>query len=126
MYGFAVYAPLTTTHEQRPATLVLDLVEDRPYITQILIEVFMNRTQIYLNPAQQKALNTLAARTGRTQTELIRDAIDQFVGERKASGRASVIKRSAGLWKGREDLPDFAAVRREADRVSTRPRSVAG
>ncbi len=86
----------------------------------------MNRTQIYLSPAQQKALNALAARTGRTQTELILDAIDRSVGERKASGRASVIKRSAGLWKGREDLPDFVAVRRAADRVSTRPRSVAG
>lgn len=86
----------------------------------------MNRTQIYLSRAQQKALKDLAARTGRTQIELIGDAIDRFVGQRKPSGRASVIKRSAGLWKGREDLPDFAAVRREADRVSTRPGSAAG
>jgi predicted transcriptional regulator len=80
----------------------------------------MNRTQIYLSPAQQKALKAMAARTGRTKSELIRDAIDRFVGQRKASERATVIKRSAGLWRGREDLPDFAAIRREADRVSTR------
>ena len=80
----------------------------------------MNRTQIYLSAAQQKALKTMATRTGRTQSELIRDAIDRFVGQRKASQRMSVVKRSAGLWKGRTDLPDFAAVRREADRVSTR------
>ena len=79
----------------------------------------MNRTQIYLSPAQQKALKAMAARTGRTQSELIRDAIDRFVVQRKASERAIVIKRSAGLWKGREDLPDFSAIRREADRVST-------
>ena len=79
----------------------------------------MNRTHIYLSPAQQKALKAMAARTGRTQIELIRHAIDRFVGQRKASGRASVIKCSAGLWKWRKDLPDFAAVRREADRVST-------
>ncbi|MSP96799.1 MAG: ribbon-helix-helix protein, CopG family [Betaproteobacteria bacterium] len=85
----------------------------------------MNRTQIYLSPAHQKALKALAATTGRTQTELIRDAIDRFVSRPTASGRASVIKRSAGLWKGRKDLPDFAAVRREADRVSTSPRSAA-
>ena len=77
----------------------------------------MNRTQIYLSPEQQKALKAMAASTGRTQSELIRDAIDRFVGQRKASERASVIKRSAGLWKGRKDLPDFAALRREADRV---------
>ena len=80
----------------------------------------MIRTQIYLSPAQQKALKALATRTGRTQSELIRDAIDRFVGQRKASERVSVIKRSAGLWKGRADLPDFARLRREADRVSTR------
>jgi predicted transcriptional regulator len=79
----------------------------------------MNRTQIYLSPAQQKALKAMAARTGRTQSELIRDAIDRFVGQRKASERVAVIKRSAGLWKGRKDLPDFTAVRREADRVPT-------
>jgi predicted transcriptional regulator len=80
----------------------------------------MVRTQIYLSPAQQKALKSLAARTGRTQSELIRDAIDRFVGQRRTSERASVLKRTAGLWKGRNDLPDFAALRREADRVSTR------
>ncbi|MEQ1881873.1 MAG: CopG family transcriptional regulator [Burkholderiales bacterium] len=78
----------------------------------------MNRTQIYLSPSQQKILKSMAARTGRTQGELIRDAIDQFVGQNTISDRAAVIKRSAGLWKGRKDLPNFAAVRREADRVS--------
>lgn len=80
----------------------------------------MIRTQIYLSPAQQKALKALAAQTGRSQSELIRDAIDRFVGQRKAAGRGSVIKRSAGLWKDRDDLPDFAALRREADRVPPR------
>ena len=80
----------------------------------------MIRTQIYLSPGQQKALKALAAKTGRTQSELIRDAIDRFVGQRKASERGSVVKRSAGLWKDRTDLPDFAALRGEADRVSTR------
>ena len=80
----------------------------------------MNRTQIYLSSAQHEALKAMAAKTGRTQIELIRDAIDRFVSERKVPERMSVIKRSAGLWKEREDLPDFAAVRREADRVSTR------
>jgi hypothetical protein len=81
----------------------------------------MIRTQIYLSAVQQKALKALAAKTGRTQSELIRDAIDRFVGQRKASERGPVVRRSAGLWKDRTDLPDFAALRREADRVSTRP-----
>lgn len=80
----------------------------------------MIRTQIYLSPAQQKALRILAAKTGRTQSDLIRDAIERFLGQRKASERGAVIKRSAGLWKDRSDLPDFASLRREGDRVSTR------
>ena len=80
----------------------------------------MIRTQIYLSPAQQKALKALATATGRTQSELIRDAIDRFVGQRKTSERAAVLKRAAGLWRERKDLPDFAALRHEADRVLTR------
>lgn len=31
----------------------------------------MNRTQIYLSPARQQALKSLAAKTGRTQIELM-------------------------------------------------------
>ena len=43
-----------------------------------------------------------------------RDAKDQE--ESDTSDRDAVLDRIAGLWKDRDDLPDFAALRKEWDR----------
>jgi hypothetical protein len=79
----------------------------------------MHRTQIYLTPRERKALGTLAARTGRTRSDLIREALDRFLEENGAdalSDRRALLHHGRGLWADRTDLPDFAAVRREWDR----------
>lgn len=76
----------------------------------------MVRTQIYLTEDQQKALRKLAARDRKKQSELIRQAIDQFLANFTQEDRLSLLRQGRGLWKDRQDLPDFAALRREADR----------
>lgn len=79
----------------------------------------MHRTQIYLTPRERKALGTLAARTGRTRSDLIREALDRFLEERGAdalSDRTALLHQGKGLWADRTDLPDFVALRREWDR----------
>ena len=76
----------------------------------------MVRTQIYLTEAQQKALRQLAARDHKKQSELIRQAIDQFLADSIQEDRLSLLRQGRGLWKDRQDLPDFAALRREANR----------
>jgi predicted DNA-binding protein len=81
----------------------------------------MHRTQIYLTPQERKALGTLAARTGRTQSDLIREALDRFLEESGAdelSDRTALLRHGRGLWANRTDLPDFAALRREWDRYT--------
>lgn len=78
----------------------------------------MIRTQVYLTPAQMEALRRIAQRSGRKQSELIRDALDAFIAERSDQSRDAVLSRAAGMWKDRDDLPDFAALRRELDRSS--------
>ena len=77
----------------------------------------MTRTQIYLTEAERIALKALASQTGMTQSELIRKAVDQFIDKHRQVGRKALLTAARGLWQGRRDLPDFAALRGEWDRT---------
>lgn len=78
----------------------------------------MVRTQIYLTEAQQRSLRAMAGSTGRKQSELIREAIDRFVADGATTQYHASLRQGAGIWKDRSDLPDFSALRAEADRFS--------
>ena len=77
------------------------------------------RTQIYLTPDEQNGLRALSRRTGLSRSELIRQAIDAMLGDEQELDRATLLRQARGLWSGRSDLPDFAALRRELDRVGS-------
>jgi predicted transcriptional regulator len=79
----------------------------------------MVRTQIYLTEEEQAALRSLSRKTGRTQSELIRQAIDSFLAEENEFDRSVLLSQARGLWKDRSDLPDFQALRREWDRTES-------
>jgi metal-responsive CopG/Arc/MetJ family transcriptional regulator len=76
----------------------------------------MVRTQVYLTEQQRDELAGIAKTVGKKQSELIREAVDQFIDRAGSSRRESVLREVAGMWKGRKDLPDFHAVRAEWDR----------
>ena len=81
----------------------------------------MVRTQIYLTKREHDRLRRLAARSGRSQSEIIRQAVDHWLEQKGSEGRRQVLKEVAGIWRDRIDLPDFSAVRLEADRVAPAP-----
>jgi hypothetical protein len=78
----------------------------------------MIRTQIYLTESERAALGILSSTTGKPQSELIREAVDNLIGQFSKGRREAVLNDAAGLWKDRDDLPDFDALRCQWDRGS--------
>ncbi len=76
----------------------------------------MVRTQVYLTEEEQAALGVLSAATGKAKSELIRQAVDNMLAQTGKVRRDAVLDQVAGLWKDRDDLPDFAVVRKHWDR----------
>ena len=77
----------------------------------------MQRTQIYLTKKERKALKVLADRLGRSQSELIRMAVDRYIEFYQQGSRLELLRQARGVWAEREDLPDFRTIRRELDRT---------
>ena len=69
----------------------------------------MQKVQIFLTRAQKAALEALSRRTGRSQSELIREGIDEVIS--KAANEnldwRTATESAAGIWAGRDDLDDL-------------------
>ncbi len=78
----------------------------------------MIRTQIYLTDKQRSELAIIAKNLGKTQSEIIRDAIDHLININQAdqNKKKIALQKAAGIWKNRTDLTDFRAMRSEWDR----------
>jgi len=76
----------------------------------------MVRTQIYLTKEERAGLLELAKASGKKQSELIREAIDRFLTLFDDARYRAVLDSAAGIWKDRDDLPDFRAFRQSWDR----------
>jgi predicted transcriptional regulator len=76
----------------------------------------VKRVQIYLTDEEKEALRQIAARSGRSQSELIQEAIDAYILKEATNNKAEILANAAGLWRDRQDLPDFAELRASWDR----------
>mgnify|MGYP001425484820 CR=1 FL=1 len=77
----------------------------------------MIRTQVYLTEMENKALKSIAVKTGKKQSELVREAIDRFIETCNEKKRIALLKKGRGLWKDRKNLIDFNKLRREGNRT---------
>jgi hypothetical protein len=82
----------------------------------------MQRTQISLTEAERRALDAAAARTGRSLSALIRDAVEQVYGsERSTEDDLAAMRRAFGSWKGHGlDGAAWVDQRRSGSRLAQR------
>ena len=64
----------------------------------------MVRTQVYLTEEQDRGLKGLAESTGRKQSELIREAIDQLLAENRPKDWREALEAVRGMWADRDAL----------------------
>lgn len=73
----------------------------------------MQRTQIYLTDDEHAAIRQIGLRTGRTQSALIREAIDRFIETNRPTADQDRRMAAFGLWRDREDIPGLRQLRGE-------------
>lgn len=77
----------------------------------------MRRTQIYLTDREHTAVKSIARRLGKSQSEVIRTAVDRLIDRESSASRLDLIRSARGLWRDRQDLPNVDALRSEWDRL---------
>lgn len=78
----------------------------------------MIEAELNLTEHERCMLQEIARRTGKTESELIREAVGQLITDSQVENRLRLMRAAKGLWKDRNDLPAVAELRREWDRYS--------
>jgi hypothetical protein len=78
----------------------------------------MIKTEIELTEQQNLALQTLASQLGKEPIELIGQAISNLLANWDQKTRLQKMRVARGIWKDREDLPNFDELRHSWQRSS--------
>jgi len=76
----------------------------------------MIRSQVYLTENEKNSLKFIAKETGRTQSDLIREAIDSLIDSMGNKNANAARKKAFGLWRDDSDRPNIEELRNEFDR----------
>ena len=80
----------------------------------------MVAARITLTTEERERIQAISQRTGQTPDELVHCAIErmlaQFPIDPSLERRRERLRKAAGLWKDRDDLPDFEQLRSEWSR----------
>ena len=76
----------------------------------------MVRTQIYLTEEENSSIARLSQILGSGKSQIIRQAIDEFILKRETSKRLNALREARGMWADRKDIPQLRAQRQSFDR----------
>ena len=76
----------------------------------------MATAQVTLTESETQAIQALSQSKGKTQEEILHEAIDQFLAQHKTESRLAALRQARGMWQERQDLPDPAELRNESYR----------
>ncbi len=77
----------------------------------------MLTTHITLTDTESRIIQDITRNTGKSQDDVLHEAIEQFIARFTSQDRRTVLRQARGIWKDREDLPDFEVMRQEWDRL---------
>ena len=76
----------------------------------------MIRSQIYLTEDERDSLKLISKQTGRTQSDLIREAVDSLISKITNKNNNKKRQEAFGMWKDKDDYPNMKELRNEFDR----------
>ncbi|HKI35989.1 MAG TPA: ribbon-helix-helix domain-containing protein [Gemmataceae bacterium] len=76
----------------------------------------MTTAHVPLTETEDRALAEIAAQTGKTRGDLLREAVSQYLNRFPPRDRLNLLRQGRGLWKDRDDLPSLETLRAEMDR----------
>jgi len=79
----------------------------------------MVEKELNLTEQERSVLREISRRTGKAESELIREAVGQIINEFQNENRLALMQQAKGIWKDRSDLTAFEDLRREWDRSSS-------
>jgi metal-responsive CopG/Arc/MetJ family transcriptional regulator len=76
----------------------------------------MVKTQIYLTEEEGASIVRISKSLGHGKSEIIRQALDEFIERRDSKKRLKALQAARGMWADHESLPDLKAMRGSFDR----------
>jgi Arc/MetJ-type ribon-helix-helix transcriptional regulator len=71
---------------------------------------------ISLSEQTHQTIQRLVDVTGIPAEEVVREAVEEFEAKFNLETRRQALQHARGIWKDRDDLPDFLRLREEWDR----------
>lgn len=79
----------------------------------------MVEKELNLTEQERSVLQEISRRTGKAESDLIREAVGQLINGFQIESRLALMRQAKGMWENRSDSPAFEDLRREWDRSSS-------